>query len=915
MSRPDPDLLLAHVQADERQQLRGKLRIFLGYAAGVGKTFAMLEAAHQRRAEGIDVVVGYIETHKRAETEALVAGLEVIPREFIEYRSTTLTEMNVDAVLARQPQLVLVDEFAHTNAPGSRHPKRYQDVGELLEAGIDVYTTLNVQHLESLNDIVAKITGVVVHETVPDSAIDQAAEIELIDLPTEELLQRLKEGKVYVPEQAARAIEKFFRQGNLTALRELALRRAAMRVDDQMRAYMRTRAIPGPWQASERVLVCLGPGVLSERLVRTARRLADDLNAPWFAVYVETTETRRLSPQVREQVARRLQLAEELGARVKTLPGTSVAEAVVNYARKHNVTKIIVGKPLRSAWAEFLHGGSVVDQLVRLSGVIDVYVVNSEETGSAPTMETAARDWLPHRPWRRYFHSFLLVAAATALSFLLDPALTLQKWNFVSQMLLTGERPATPFSSPSLDPTNLVMIYLAAVVVAAIYLGRGPAILASFLSVLAFDFLFIPPYITFVVADPQHFLTFIGLFVVGLIMSTLAARAREQAEVARAREAQTAELYDLSRDLASTAALEAILKILIQHVEQIFGRQVVVLLLDQQADKRLTSQAASLSLTLDEQELAVADWVFRHGEPAGRNTHTLPAADLRYLPLKTPRGIVGVLGVRGPGAMERHLTPEQRQLMEAFANQAALAIERAQLEEQTRQMQLLQAAEKLQTALLNSISHDLRTPLVSITGALSSLDEDHERLDETTRRSLIENARSEAERLNQIVSNLLNMTRLEAGVLKVAPEPCDVQDVIGVALEQFGDRPGVQQVVVNLPEDLPLASMDFVLMTQVLVNLLDNALKYSPTQTPVEVRAQVVSGHLQIEVADRGMGIPPEDLQHVFDKFYRVQRPGHVSGTGLGLSICKGIVEAHGGFIVAESRPGGGTVMTVALPL
>lgn len=906
-TRPDPDALLAHVQAEERQQTQGKLRIFLGYVAGVGKTYAMLEAAHQRRAEGVDVVVGYIETHKRAETDALVAGLEVVPRREVEYRGARLTEMDVDAVLARRPQLALVDEFAHTNAPGARHPKRYQDVEELLAAGIDVYTTLNIQHLESLNDVVAQITGVIIRETIPDRVMDEAAEIKLVDLPPEELQQRLTEGKVYVPEQAARAIEKFFRQGNLTALREMTLRRAAERVDDQMRAYMQTRAIPGPWSASERILVCVSPSMLSERLVRSARRLADELNAEWFAIHVETSES--ASPAQRERVARTQQLAEELGAKAITLPGQQVAEVTLAYARQHNITKIVIGKPLRSRWQEWLYG-SVVDQLIQQSGPIDVYVISG---GTERPVGPARGGWFPHRPWRRYAQSALVVACATLFGFLIDPTLSLQKWNLTVQMLTTGKRPpGVVFNEPLLEPTNLVMIFLAAVVACSVYLGRGPAILASLLSVLAFDFFFVKPYITFAVSDTQYVLTFLGLFVVGIVISSLAARAREQAEVAQHRASETAELYDLSQDLATAATLESILRAVLKHVEQTFGREAILLL---PQSGTLTPQAASPDLRLEESERAVADWVYRHGEPAGRNTNTLTAARLRYLPLKTARGVVGVLGVKGPEDAKQHLTSEQRQLMDAFASQAALAVERAQLSESVRQAQVVQATEKLQTALLNSISHDLRTPLVSITGALSSLEEDRGQLDEAAQRNLIENAREEAERLNRLVGNLLDMSRLEAGALRVAQELCDVQDVIGAALEQLNDSLSRRAVVVNMPPDLPLVPLDFVLIAHVLVNLLDNAIKYSPADQPIEVEAHIASGHLEIAVADHGPGIPPDDLTRIFDKFYRVQRPGNVSGTGLGLSICKGIVEAHGGFIVAENRSEGGAILTVALPL
>ena len=726
VARPDPDELLARVQAEEQQQAHGRLKIFLGYAAGVGKTYSMLEAAHQRQAEGVEVVVGYVETHRRAETEAKLADLEVLPRQQVDYRGTLVPEMDVDALLARRPQLALVDELAHTNAPGARHPKRYQDEGELLAAGIDVYTTLNIQHLESLNDVVAQITGVVMRETVPDRALDEAAEIELIDLPPDELLQRLEEGKVYVPEQAARAIQQFFRKGNLTALREMTLRAAAERVDDQMRAYMQTRAIPGPWPAAERLLVAVSAGALAERLVRAARRLADGLNAEWTAIYVETSANARLSAGERDRIARTLHLAEELGAQSVTIPGQRAADTVLDYARSHNFTKIIAGKPLRSRWLELLRG-SLVDQLIRGSGHIDIYVI-SDEPGPASVPER--NGWLPHRPWRRYLGALALVALATVL----------------------GKPLAFLF-----DPANLVMIYLLVVVVAAVYLGRGPSIVTALLSVFAFDFFFVPPQLTFAVADTQYLLTFAGLLIVGLVISSLAVTAREQAESAQSRESQTAELYGLSRDLTTALDLRAIERAVIRHVEQTFGREAVMLRPDLE-DKaaRLQVGAASAGFQLDDHELAVADWVYRHGAPAGRGTDTLPADQLRYLPLKTVRGVLGVLGVRGPySTSERPLTLEQQRLVESFASQAALALERTQLAEQARRAQVLEATEKLQTALLNSISHDLRTPLVSITGALSTLEEDDTPLDLATRRGLIENAREEAERLNRLVGNLL----------------------------------------------------------------------------------------------------------------------------------------------------------------
>ncbi len=879
-SRPDPDELLTQVQAEELQNKRGRLKIFLGYAAGVGKTYAMLEAAHQRKNEGVDVVVGYVETHDRAETELQCSGLEIIPRLKVDYHDVQLPEMDIDAVLQRNPRLVLVDELAHTNAPGSRHAKRYQDVEELLDRGINVYTTLNIQHIESLNDVVAQITGTKVRETIPDGVIDAVTDIELIDLPPDELINRLQEGKVYIPDQAQRAIQKFFRKGNLTALRELTMRRAAERVDDQMRAYMRTRLIPGPWPASERLLVCISPGALGERLIHTARRLADELNAEWFAIYVETPDQARLSQEQRDQVARSLRLAEELGAKTTSLPGQSVAETVMEYAHRLNVTKVIAGKPIHSRWIEFLRG-SVVDHLIRLSGSIDVYVISSE---AVPSTKKVLEAWRPHRPWPRYFWGLMLVAAATGLS--------------------AG-------IAPYISPTNLIVIFLLAVVLAAVYLGRGPAILTSVLGVAAFDYFFVPPFLTLAVTDTEYLLTFLGLLAVGLVISQLTALVREQAEAAKQREVQTVALYELGRDLTETSGLEAVTQTAIAHVGQTFSREVAIFL---PVAGVLKVYATSAELTVSDNDLAVSAWTFEHGQPAGRGTDTLPEASMRYQPLKTMRGGVGVLGVK-PSGPDRFLTRDQLRTLDAFANQIALAIERARLAEQTRQTEMLEITDKLQNALLNSISHDLRTPLVSITGALSSLTNDQVTLDESARRSLIETASEEADRLNRLVGNLLDMTRLESGAMRVKRDACDLQDLIGSSLEEVGSRLDNRSVTVDVPDDLPLVSMDFVLIERVLVNVIDNGLKYSPPESAIEIRAHMAGAFVEITVADRGVGIPPEDLTRIFDKFYRVQRPDNVNGTGLGLAIGKGIVDAHGGFISAENRPGGGTIITIALPV
>ncbi len=643
--RPDPDILLARVQDEERQKGRGKLKIFLGYIAGVGKTYEMLQAAHLRKRGGVDVRIGYVETHDRAETEALVEGLAIIPRKFIEYRNVGLSEMDLDAILAARPQLVLVDELAHTNAPGSRHVKRYQDVEELLDSGIDVYTTLNVQHIESLNDVVAQITGVVVAEKVPDRVIDEASEIELVDLAPPELLQRLREGKVYVPDMAARAIEQFFNEGNLYALRELALRRAAERVDDQMLAYMQTRAIPGPWAAGESLLVCVGPGPLSDRLVRTARRQADRMNAPWIALYVETPSHHRLAKETKDQVSRTLRLAEKLGATTATVFGLNVANTAIDYARTHNVTRIIIGKTLRPRWQEFIFG-SVVDQLIHNSGTIDVYVISSEEeiSGKTVSMEPLFPVTLP----QDYVASFFLVIAITITGWLIH--------SFIS-------------------PTNLAMLYMLGVVVVAWKRGLGPAVFTAVIGVLAFDFFFIPPYLTFRVSDSEYLITFAGMIIVGALVSLLVARAREYADAAQLREKETGTLYALSQDLAVAIDTGSIFAAVSKHIREIFTWDSTFLVPE---DDRLVVFPGVQGLVLDADDIAVATWAFRHGAVAGYDTDTLHGSRLRFIPLQSSREVLGIMGVK-PAEPDGVITQEQDRILTAFATQAALALERVKI--------------------------------------------------------------------------------------------------------------------------------------------------------------------------------------------------------------------------------------------
>ena len=876
--RPDPEALLAAVQQEERSRRRGKLKIFFGYAAGVGKTYAMLESARQRKAEGVDVVVGYVETHGRKETEALLEGLEVIPRRRVPYRHVILEEMDLDAILARRPELVLVDELAHTNAPGSRHLKRYQDVEELLDAGIQVYTTLNVQHLESLNDVVAQITGIRVRETVPDRIFDGADEVELIDLPPEELLQRLKEGKVYVPEQAERAMRKFFRPGNLLALRELALRRTAQRVDREMRAYMVTHGIPGPWPAGERVLVCVGATPMAERLVRTARRLARYLDAEWFALYVETPADRKRPAVERELASRALRLAEELGGKAVTVPGLDVAEEIVHYARAHNITTIVLEKSVRPRWRELL-APSIVDRVLRHSESVDVHVIS-------------ARGGTAQRPrWRaRYARGSARGAVAAAG---LVAAVTA-----VGHLMLDG-----------VAAVNLVMFYLLVVVVAGLLWGQVAAVTASVLGVLAFDFFLVPPRLSFAVSDAQYLITFAALLTVALTLGSLTSRLRGQVELARQRERENAVVYALTRALVAVHTEDEIARTTVREMER-SGWQAALLLPD---GGGLRVAAASRGMLLDEKELAAATWTYHHGQPSGRGESTLPGTRARYFPLRAGKGILGVLAVAGEGDAELR-SPDHRRVLEALAAQVATALERVRLAEEARRAQLASEAERLYTVLLNSVSHGLRTPLAAIIGALSALARTGHGPKDPQWRELLETCCEEAQRLNRLVGNLLDITRLQAGRPQLLLEWCDLEEVVNHALEQMAPYIKDRPVHVRTDPGLPLVRADHGLMAQVLINLLDNAVKYSPPGSPIEIALQKEQDEVWVQVADRGYGIPEQHRERVFEKFYRVEQPGSPPGTGLGLAICKAAVEAHGGRIWLEARPGGGTTVTFALP-
>ncbi len=875
--RPDPDELLARAREEEASANRGRLTIFFGAAPGVGKTYAMLEQARSDRDLKRDVVVGIVETHGRYDTGALLIGLELLPRRKVQHRGVTLSELDLDAALARKPRLILIDELAHTNAPGSRHNKRWQDVEELLDAGIDVYTTLNVQHLESLNDVVAQITGVVVRETVPDVVLERAHDVKLIDLPPDDLVERLQEGKVYVGDQAVRAAENFFRKGNLIALRELALRRTAAQVDKEMDSYRRAHGIDRTWATGDRLLVCVSPSPASAPLIRAARRMAGDARAEWIAAYVETPAALRLSKAARDRVASHLRLAERLGAQTVTLAGENAAEATIEYARKRNVTRIVAGKPTHARWRDLLRP-SFLEELVRTSGPIDVQIISGDE--ARPAVATSAADVVRSRiQWGSYAASIGVVVFAT-----------------IAAWLMFGDRLA-----------DVVMVYLLGIVLVSMRFGYGPSLLAAVLSVVAYDFFFIPPYYTFVVADLRHFVTFAVMFFVAIVISSLTKRVREQADAARRRELRTSALYAMTRELASTRSVAKLLDVAARHLHDVFESQTAVLL--RVDDALAPAYEGPHAHGVDEKEKAVADWVWRHVRPAGLTTDTLPLSKALYVPLPGSRGVIGVLGVV-PADPTRFVDPDQRQLLETFASQIASAVERAQLAERARNAQLRAESDQLRNALLSSVSHDLRAPLAVVAGAASTLLEGHRGSDD---HELVETIAEEAERLSRLVENLLAMTRLESGAVKLKKEWQPLEEVVGAALTRLERRLSGREVTVRLAPDLPLVPLDAVSIEQVLINLLENAIEYTPRSSPIEIDANPIDGGVEMAVLDRGPGIPASQKQRIFDKFERA-RDGK-TGIGLGLTICRGIVAAHGGRVYAEDRPGGGAAFRFTLPV
>ncbi|HWN96853.1 MAG TPA: sensor histidine kinase KdpD [Methylomirabilota bacterium] len=873
--RTNPDALLAAIHRDEARQRRGRLKVFLGMCPGVGKTYAMLEAAQREFKAGHDVIIGYVETHGRKETDALVEGLPHVPRLQLQYRGVTLTELDLDVVLARRPQLALVDELAHTNAPGARHPKRWQDVQELLDAGIDVFTTLNIQHVESRADTVRQITGTEIRETVPDSVLDQA-EFELIDLPPDELLRRLREGKVYVSDRAAAATQNFFREWNLTALRELALRLVADHVGEETREFRQTQPGARTWKTNHCLLVAVGPSPLSTALIRWTRRMADGLRCRWIALYVE--DPRTLSEAGQAQLEKNLNTARELGGEVVTTTDADVVNGLLRVAREHNVTQIIIGKPGAANLWQWPRTGRFLRRLARESGDIDLHVVRAEKAENAPQ---APRTWLPAlgSNFQQYFFAAGVVLATALL-------------NVVFTKLAGPRVPG--------------LVFLLVVVLLALFVGRGPVLLAGALSALAWNFFYLPPRFTFVIERLEDMVLFGTYFVVAVVLGQLVARIRAQADAERKREERATALYKLTRDLAEASSRDEVVWQLISQVNRIFGAPAAVCLL---VNDKLSSHPDSV-LTLTEKELSVADWAFRQRKPAGRFTDNLPGATALHLPLASDRKPLGVLAVDLP---DKNLTLAQRDLLETFARQTALVLDRIDLRNANDQARLLAESERLSNTLLNSISHEIRTPIAAITSATSSLVEAEAPSAEFQRTMLAEVQEATA-RLNRLVGNLLDMTRLESGHLKPKLDWCDVGDLINVTLRQTEKEMARHKVVTELPRDLPLMRMDLILMQQVLTNLLLNAAAHTPPGTTVTISARARNGSLDLTVADNGPGFPAEAIRRVFDKFYRAPdaKPG---GTGLGLSIVKGFVEAHGGTVTAENRAGGGAVFTIQLPM
>lgn len=889
--RPDPDSLLAQVQEQERQAKRGKLRIYFGASAGVGKTYAMLAAAQRLLADKQKVVVGVVETHGRSETESLLHGLEVLPLKTIDYRGKALHEFDIDAALRRQPSLVLVDELAHSNVPGSRHPKRWQDVEELLNVGIDVFTTVNVQHLESLNDVVGGITGIRVSETLPDTVFDKADEIVLVDIPADELLKRLREGKVYQAQQADRASKNFFRKGNLIALRELALRRTAERIEDDVQAYRIEKSIGAIWKTDSALLVCVGPCPGTEHIIRSTAQLASQLNTEWHAIYVETPQLQRLPRTRRDQILKTLKLAQDLGATPVVLSGSDIALTVIDYAHAHNFSRVILGRHSRG-WSL---RRALSTRIAAYAPEIDLIEIGDPGPESNKLLKPELAFHTKHGDIPAYRRLRL------------QPYL----WTIASSVLTALI--ATPLL-PYLDLANIVMLFLLTLVFIAVQFGRGPAILSAFMSVAAFDFFFVSPRFSFSISDFQYVVTLAVMLAVGLIIGQLTAGLRYQARVASRRESRSRALYEFARELSGALQTSQIFESTRRFIQRTFDARTTLLLPDDAGHLQMPTPAFNANeQDLEMVDMGVAQWAFDHASPAGMGTDTLPASRFFYLPLQAPMRTRGILAV-APRSPHWLLVPEQRQQLEIFAALAAIALERVHYIDVAQDALLRMESERLRNSLLSALSHDLRTPLTSLLGLSESLASSAPPLTQT-QHELANALHEEAQRMTKLVTNLLDMARLQSGEIRLNLQWQPFEEVVGSALRASQGVLARHKVRTQLAPDLPLVRFDAVLIERVLCNLVENASKYTREGSLIVVAASVKDQYLEVTVSDNGPGFPPGREEAFFEKFTRGEQESSTPGVGLGLAICRAIVQVHNGVISAQRSPQGGAVVVFTLPL
>lgn len=884
--RQTPDQLLQRIQEDERKEHRGKLKIYLGAAPGVGKTYRMLHDAVEESKKGLDVVVGVVESHGRKEIEAMLEGMEILPKQKVEYHGRTILEFDLDAALKRNPTTILIDEMAHTNAPNIRHPKRWQDIKEILDRGINVYTTLNIQHIESLKDDISQIIQAPIRETVPDSIIDRADTIELVDIPPEELLQRLREGKVYIPEQAAIAVDNFFRKGNLTALRELALRITAKFVGAQVQIYRRGKKITRIWATKEKILVCVGPGKEAQKLIRSARRLVASFKAEeWIAVFVDSPKL-NYSPEERNNAMKNLRFARELGADIHIITEFDLVKAIMNYAREQNVTLIMIWKHIRFRLRDIFYK-NLADELVRHCGEINVFIMTGDIDEKTTKLLNIKKQQNFKIDWKSYGISLTIVGVVTCINLLLYPFL---------------------------NTSNILIIYLLGVSVIALLGEAGPSVFGAILSILLYGFFFIYPYYSIAISDIQYFVTLIIMLIVGQIISHLINLTRRQARMALNKEHQTSALYRLSLQLANTRGSNKLLEVGTQYISKLFNSKIIPLM---QRNSHLSIIGKGRKKEpLSDKEKGVAQWVFDLGQMAGLGTDTLPLSDSLYVPLQGSQKVLGVLRIM-PQDREQFSDPEQLRLLEACANQIALALEVDRLQEETKASEFQEESDRVRNKLLQSVSHDLRTPVVFVMAASSKLMDAQTPLDVNKANKLGNEIYLEGEQLNRLISNLLQIAYLESEAIKLEKQACSLKDLILHVVTESSKKLGKRSIITEIPDDLPLIPLDRTLIEDVFNNLIDNALKFTPQDTSIEIKVvvQMEKDRILVSVEDYGPGIADDERDKLFEKFYRGRLISSQRGLGLGLAICKKIITAHGGQIWAENKEQGGAAFYFTLRL